>query len=512
MNVDWRIATVGLAALLCACSPRVDWQHRSVPSTAFTEPQTTTVGALFRTAAAANPGKSGFAVVDEGRDAFIARVAMADLAEKTLDAQYYIWDGDMTGLILADRLMRAAERGVRVRVLIDDMYFTSTRDARIAALDAHPNIEFRVFNPVTHRGLRLWGLVSEFGRVNRRMHNKLFVMDNALAIVGGRNIADVYFGVRTDHNYRDLDVLTAGPLVGELSASFDAFWNSEWAIPIAAVVKHAPSEHDMRRMMQELTAEVGTAGYPYPIQSTVADLEARLARFRDRFTWAPGKVLVELPGAIERYTPRGDIATAIGRRLTELEHELLIESAYLILDDQAIATVEQLTARGVKVRILTNSAATNDVVAAHAGYAATRKRLLRAGVELYELRPDTDMKRDWALLAGKSRAALHTKALVFDRASVFIGSFNLDPRSASLNTEIGVVIDDPHVAGQVGAVMDEGVSSGSAFRVTLDAHDRLVWTTGVHGTAVTFRVDPETSLWHRFLAGFIGMLPIQKQL
>ena len=166
----------------------------------------------------------------------MARLAMAELAEKTLDGQYYIWDGDTTGLILADRLLRAADRGVRVRLLIDDHYMTEARDASIAALDAHPNIEIRFFNPVRNRRWRIMSFLADFGRVNHRMHNKLFVMDNAVGIVGGRNIADIYFGVRADHNYRDLDVMTAGPIVGELSASFDLFWNSEWAIPVAAVV------------------------------------------------------------------------------------------------------------------------------------------------------------------------------------------------------------------------------------------------------------------------------------
>ena len=223
---------LALASLLSACSPAINWNYPRTPSNTFAHPETTTVGALFQEAADKHPGLSGFSVIRQGGPAFMARLAMADLAEKTLDGQYYIWDGDTTGLILADRLLRAADRGVRVRLLIDDHYMTETRDANIAALDAHPNIEIRFFNPVRNRRWRMMSFLAEFGRVNHRMHNKLFVMDNAVGIVGGRNIADVYFGVRTDHNYRDLDVMSAGPIVNELSASFDLFWNSEWALPV----------------------------------------------------------------------------------------------------------------------------------------------------------------------------------------------------------------------------------------------------------------------------------------
>jgi putative cardiolipin synthase len=216
-------ASLGMAFLLSACSAMVNWDYPRLPSNHFAHPAATTVGALFQEAADKHPGLSGFSLIQQGGPAFMARLAMADLAEETLDGQYYIWDGDTTGQILADRLLRAADRGVRVRLLIDDNYLTEARDFRIAALDAHPKVEIRFFNPVRNRRWRTMSFLAEFGRVNHRMHNKLFIMDNAVGIVGGRNIADIYFGVRADHNYRDLDVMTAGPIVSELSASFDLF-------------------------------------------------------------------------------------------------------------------------------------------------------------------------------------------------------------------------------------------------------------------------------------------------
>jgi len=502
---------LAVSFLVSACSSAVDWNYPRSPSSIFAYPQTTTVGALFQEAADKHPGLSGFAVIRQGGPAFMARLAMADLAEKTLDGQYYIWDADTSGLILADHLVRAADRGVRVRLLIDDHYMSESRDENIAALDAHPNIEIRFFNPVRNRRWRFMSFLAEFGRVNHRMHNKLFVMDNAVAIVGGRNIADVYFGVRPEHNYVDLDVMSAGPIVNELSASFDVFWNSDWALPVAAVVEERATEQDLAAFRKRLEEKLAATSYPYPINEHFAELRARLVEIRDTFSWAPAKVLVEHPSRVDSNADNV-IALALRQRASEVERELLIESPYFVLGDPTIERVRELTARGVKVRVLTNSAASHDVLPALAGYVNTRKKLLNAGVELYELRPDTDAPRIWSVFAGESRAALHAKSLVFDRKSVFIGSFNLDPRSVALNTEIGVLIDSPEVAGRVAELMDEGVSPGAAFRVTLDKNDNLVWSAENNETKVEYDTDPETSFWYRFLIGVIGMLPIEDQL
>ena len=393
-----------IACLVSACAPAINWDYPRNPSNTFAHPETTTVGALFQEAADKHPGLSGFSIIRQGGQAFMARLAMADLAEKTLDGQYYIWDGDTTGLILADHLLRAADRGVRVRLLIDDHYMSESRDNNIAALDAHPNIEIRFFNPVRNRRWRMMSLLAEFGRVNHRMHNKLFVMDNAVGIVGGRNIADVYFGVSTDHNYRDLDVMSAGPIVNEISASFDLFWNSEWALPVAAVVKELATEKDLQDLRKRLEEKLAATGYPYPIDEKLAGLRDRLVQIRDNFIWAPGKVLVENPSRVDANADN-IIASALRQRISEVEREVLIESPYFVLGDANIERVRQLTARGVKVRVLTNSAASHDVLPALAGYVYTRKKLLKAGIELYELRPDSNMHRDWSVLAEQSRVA-----------------------------------------------------------------------------------------------------------
>jgi putative cardiolipin synthase len=505
------VRIVCLAALLGGCAS-VDWNYPRTPSTAFDQPQATAIGALFQEAADRHQGQSGFALVVEGSRALMARLAMADLAEKTLDAQYYIWDPDTTGRIVAERLIRAADRGVRVRLLLDDTNQSEDLDTSVAALDAHPNIDVRLFNPIAHRRWRGLSFLSDFRRVNHRMHNKLFVVDNALGIVGGRNIADSYFGVRPDQNFRDLDVAMAGPVVRELSSSFDAFWNSKWAVPVGALVADRVTQDAFQAMKQRLHDNIAADGYPYPIEERVADLRARLVEIRDGFIWAPGHAYAEDPSRVEGDDGGKVIYEALRQRIHQTKRELLVESPYLFLSERNLDGVRELTARHVRIRVLTNSAATNDVLAAHAGYANTRDGLIDAGAELYELRPDSNMKREWSLAAGRSRASLHAKSVVFDRESAFIGSFNLDPRSATINTEIGVVIDSPEIARQLAAFMDEGVAPGSAFRVTHDAHGDLVWTAETNRDKVELDTDPETSLGQRFLVDIMRLLPFEDQL
>jgi putative cardiolipin synthase len=435
------LLVIALVFALHACGASVNWRYPRTPSTAFTEPETTSVGALFQRAAARHKGLSGFLPVQTDQDAFMARLAMADLAERTLDAEYYIWESDTTGRILGEHLLRAADRGVRVRVLIDDNYMTAARDlGMLALLDGHPNVQVRFFNPVTNRGFRTLSFLADFGRVNHRMHNKMWIIDNALAIVGGRNIADEHFGVNAQFNYRDLDVLAAGPIVGDLSAAFDSFWNSAWAIPVGAVVSKVLSKDELRATRDRSEQRAAATPYPYPIYQSNEELHARVLRARDQFIWAPGHVFVENPSRVT-IDPSRVIVTALAERIGKAEHEVLIESPYFVLREQGIAIMRDFIARGGKVRVLTNSAASTDEPPAQAGYENTRKALLQAGVDLYELRQNSNMKRKWSPLAGKATAALHAKGMVFDRQSVWIGSFNLDPRSIGLNTEVGVMID-----------------------------------------------------------------------
>ncbi|MGD2100534.1 MAG: phospholipase D family protein, partial [Desulfobacterales bacterium] len=456
---EFLLAFLLVLLILTGCATTLPTDVQRPPSTAFADYETTSTGQLFEEAALQHPGKSGFTLIRKGRPAFTGRIAMTAMAEKTMDLQYYIWEPDTTGRILALRLVEAADRGVRVRILVDDNTLEG-RDSPIAAIDAHPNIEIRIFNPFAHRGSRIFGFLTDFDRVNHRMHNKLVVVDNALAIVGGRNIGNHYFGVQTDANFRDLDIAAAGPIVRELSNVFDRFWNGDWSYPVSALVDRTYTEADLRDRVATMREMIRKEQYPYPLDEDVEILIGQFEEIRDRLIWAPGKVVWDDPSSIEEGKEAAVMHEAIHRKLQTLEKELLVESAYFVLREQGIQAAKNLHEKGVRVRILTNSLASNDVVAAHGGYATGRKQLIENGAEIYELRPDAvsrtvTEKRVFA--GGKSKAALHTKAIVFDRESVFIGSFNLDPRAAEINTEAGIYVESPELARQVIAYMDEGV-------------------------------------------------------
>lgn len=480
------------------------------PSTAFQNHRESPLGRLFEEAAIQHPGESGFSIIRRGRQAFTARVALIELAQHTLDLQYYIWEADATGFILMDRLIRAAERGVRIRVLVDDINLAG-RDARVAAMNAHPNVEIQVFNPFAHRNSRLIDFAIDLARVNHRMHNKIIVVDNALAIVGGRNIGNHYFDVATDANFRDLDIAAAGPVVREISEVFDYFWNGEWAVPIDALVDRAFTEADLDAAIAEIRDSIEAEGYPHPLDQDVDALVSELVSIRDGFIWAPGQIVWDDPAGIREGITQGSMIKKLFKKVDSLEKELLIESAYFVMSDHAVERLAQLRERGIRVRVLTNSLASNDVLAAHAGHAKRRKRVLENGVELYEMRPDA-AAIDRSTSSEGATSALHTKAIVFDRESVFIGSFNLDPRSASINTEAGLYVESPELAAQVVAFMDEGVTPENSFRVELDDDGDLVWTTREDGVEIHFRKDPYSSFWDRMLSGLIALMPIEHQL
>ena len=512
--LEFPLVFLSFLLMLTGCATTLPTDIQRTHSTAFVNYDTTSAGQLFEEAALRHPGKSGFTIIRKGRRAFTGRIAMTAIAEKTMDLQYYIWEPDATGWILALRLVEAADRGVRVRILLDDNTLEG-RDSRIATMDAHPNIEIRIFNPFAHRGWRLFGFLTDFDRINHRMHNKLVAMDNALAIVGGRNIGDHYFGVQPDTNFRDLDVGATGPIVREVSKVFDYFWNGDWSYPIAALVERTYTEADLRETVATLREKVNKEKYPYPLDEDVESLIGQLGEIRDSLIWAPGRVVWDDPSSIAEGKKVDDIQEAIYRKLETLEKELLIESAYFVARERGIQAVKKLHEKGVRVRILTNSLASNDVVAAHGGYASGRKRLIENGAEIYELRPDAvsktvTEKRYFA--GGRSRAALHTKAIVFEHDSVFIGSLNLDPRAGEINTEIAFYVKSEELARQVIAYMDEGVLPENSYRVQLDDDGNLVWITEKDGQEVRYTMEPESTFWQRFVSGFVQMLGIEDQL
>ncbi len=503
------MALLALSALLAAGCATFTKDHPRTASTAFPAHESTPLGKEIAALAAQHPGESGFALIRRGRQAFTARVALADLAEQTLDVQYFLWERDATGLILGDHLLRAADRGVRVRVLIDDVNLKD-RDARLASLDAHPNVEIRVFNPFPHRASKLLGFLINFNQVNHRMHNKLMVLDNALAIVGGRNMSDHYFEVDPMFNFRDLDIAAAGPVVRDLSNVFDRFWNGEWSEPIAALVGRPYTQEDLRLAVQRARQELANVRYPHPLGQDLATLKAELSTVLGSFIWAPGRVVFDDPSSINNPNARV-MQRALFSRLERLEKELLIESAYFIPLAPGVGRAKALVDRGVRIRVVTNSLASNDVLAAFAGYSISRKGMIRVGVELHEARWEPGPLRQQQITPG-SRSAVHTKTIVFDRKDVFIGSFNLDARSATINTEAGLYVESPVLAAQVVEYLDEGAGSELSYRVLLDKDDKLYWVAADDGKPLHWNTDPLTTRWQRFKTRVLSILPIIEQL
>src|SRR6266576_4725632 len=423
-----------------------------------------------------SPGeeRSAFRLLSTGIDAFVARAVLIELAERTLDLQYYIFHPDRTGSLIIERLIAAADRGVKVRVLLDDWGTLDKKDESVAGLDGHPNIDVKLFNPYTHRsGLyRLGELLTDFSRVNRRMHNKLFVADGIATILGGRNIGDEYFGVG-ELDFQDVDVLGAGPVARQATASFEAYWNSAPAVPIAQLGKFAPDPDFFPAVQARLRDRCD--GLRETIHSrALADSHlAQELRADDLHVhWAPARVVADPPEKITQ--PDGTPSNAyLGGQISpcaqSTRSDLLVVSPYFVPGTAGVDFFAERRQAGVDVRVLTNSLAATDVWLVHAGYMKYRRPLLEHGVKLYELRPEaagaTKPRRSKATI-GSSRASLHGKSFVFDRSSVFIGSLNLDPRSLLHNTEVGVLVSSVELAGEVAALFERWASPQMAYEVT----------------------------------------------
>ncbi len=500
--------------LLSGCSS-LPKDYLCTSSTAYTNHKATTIGHIFEKEAVKHPEESGFHLIPYGQEAFTSRIAMAEIAEKSLDLQYYLWHADSTGVLLAHHVLKAADRGVKVRILLDDIGLSGI-DSIIASMDAHPNIQIRIFNPFAHRSLRGLNFLHDFDRLNHRMHNKTFVVDNTVAIIGGRNIGDQYFAVSEESNFRDLDIAAAGPIVRQISNVYDYFWNGNWSMPIAALVGRTYTQEDLVKVKQIIHQKITTNHLPYTLNKDVKALRSRLLSIRDNFIWAKGQFVWDDPKVMRVNTDQQK-DTMIGKleeRVKSLKKHLYIESAYFVPRDSGIASLKQLNDRGIKVRLLTNSLASNDVIPSHAGYAGYRKKLIKSGVELYELRPDAggDNITNKTLLTKTNKSGLHTKTMIFDDYAVFVGSFNLDPRSAAINTEGGLYVESPELAREVLSYMKESVNPKHSYRVVLDTKGKLAWITIIDGKKVIYRSEPEVGAWKRFKSNFIEILPIELQL
>ena len=511
-------------SLMAGCASLPPPQDRSV-STASTDTADTRLGRAVAPYIAMHPGKSGIHELTAAYDAFAARALLADAAQKTLDAQYFIWSGDQVGTLLFERLWKAAERGVRVRLLLDDAS-TSGLDPTLAALAAHPSIELRLYNPFAQRDARAWAYLTNFGRLNRRMHNKSFTVDNQVTVIGGRNIANEYFGAGSGIGFADIDVLAIGLTVAEVSTEFDLYWNSPSAYPAAGFVgsSGADGAAALQSLFDAARADPVSVDYLNAVRQT--PIMSELLSEQIVFEWTTAQVLYDDPAKTLDTSERTDVLLfpELMKRLGRPENSFDIVSPYFVPGDEGTAMLAEMARRGVKVRVLTNSLAASDERIVHAGYLKRREDLLRAGVVLYELKPTANKSKlqvEGRFGAGKV-AGLHAKTYAVDSARFFVGSFNFDLRSARLNTEMGVVIDStrggdafarffeteaPLIAYEVRlAAAGEGLASGEA---SMAQGARLVWIARTaSGEEKRYDVDPETDWSTRFGVGFLSALPI----
>jgi putative cardiolipin synthase len=524
LNGALRVATMVLVATLVACGcTSIDLATvPRVPSAALAPEPGTRLHDSVAPRVAAQQGRSGFAVLERGLDAFVARAALAELAERTLDLQYYIVHGDTSGLLLLGRVLAAADRGVRVRLLIDDWTLHGSDEA-LARLDAHPSIEVRLFNPAANRSwwspARWLETIGDVRRINRRMHNKAWIADNTFAIVGGRNLGDEYFEAREDLDYHDLDLLAAGPVVRETSASFDTYWNSDFAVPLATFARETGGKDvldEVRRRFREHEAAVSESSYARALRG--APLVATLRAGTVPLHWGEARLLADDPEKLKRPVDDPSLQgesrkLLLSGQLSELapppQRELLAVAPYFVPGDAGVASFGALVGRGVSVRVLTNSLMSNDVLATQAGYAKYREALLRAGVSLYELKPSGPGRGGGVKLRdsiiGSSRAALHEKSFVIDRSTVFVGSLNLDPRSVRLNSEVGVLVRSAPLAAEIAAIFERNAAPASAWRVEL-RDSRVAWIDGSGDGARVVEDDPGSSAWRRFMQRVYGVL------
>jgi putative cardiolipin synthase len=470
------------------------------------------LGRFAAEAAAAHPAESGFALLEDGRDALLMRLALAGLATRTLNVQYYLWHDDATGRLLARCMLDAADRGVRVRMLIDDIHLAG-RDTGLATLDSHRNIEVRIFNPFRARIWPSWSrlleAIREGNRLNHRMHNKTFVADDCLAIVGGRNIGDEYFAASEQANFRDLDLLTLGPVVSEIDGSFEAFWQSELAVPVRKLTVFRPTKRFVRRWFRRLRRfrlhKASLKGYSH---LTRADLAAQLESLRSRLHCGHARAVYDLPEKVGGEAPPR-MAQAMLALLQEIDHDLLIETAYFVPDAQSLAVLRSLREKGVTVTVLTNSLASNDVIAAHAGYSASRPSLLQIGVRLFEVRSRAARREATAVgTRVGSRASLHSKAAVLDRDTVFVGTLNFDPRSLYINTEIGLIVKSTGLAREMATAIERAFAAETSFEVVLEGEGRRAYLRWRAEGLEELRREPEAGFLRRCLAWIYQRLPV----
>lgn len=517
MDKQLSLITLALATLLLSSCATVDFEYPKPESYALATSNTeeTRLGQYTDRLTADKPeDMAGFYMLPDAIEALAIRLLLADRAEQTLDAQYYLVKPDTAGLAFLHALLQAADRGVRVRLLIDDM-FTGGKDNGLAALDHHPNLEVRVFNPFANRVARGWNGVTDLSRINRRMHNKSFTVDNQMTILGGRNIADEYFGAREDAHFGDLDVLSVGPIVDQVSASFDSYWNHRKAAAIPAFVD-LPEDLDqalaqVRVSLETARQQTSSSVYADAVRQSA---QALIDSPAEVYTWAPYELVVDSPDKVykQQAAAASTMKLSLADSLKTATDEMILVSPYFVPLRSGITALSNVQKRGVDVKIITNSLSANNQFTVHGGYMPSRKPLLQSGVKIYEIRRDASFAGQDLVAASSAKSTLHTKAFVIDRRELFVGSFNFDPRSANINTEMGVIIQSAEMASLFTDQIYDSLKS-VAWEVTLDDRNKLQWSgIDANGATMVRNKEPDTSWWDRFLANFVRALPIRGQL
>jgi len=517
------LARVALLAALpwlthCATAPSLEGVR---PSYALPPAENTALDAGVLSELSGSESQSSVRLVEQNALAFAYRASTAAAAARSLDVQYYIWNDDLTGRLLVGELLRAAERGVRVRLLLDDIDARAKHELFQVA-DLHPNVEVRIFNPFYSRSgafgyLTEWALRAR--RLNRRMHNKAWIVDNRVAIVGGRNIGDEYFGASETSNFADLDVLLAGPVVADVSAAFDAYWNSPNAVPVSRFEGRPPPPEALDRLLadaREYRLVADQSPYVTALRDPVRRAEL-LASRSPPLVVPQVRLLVDDPdkvGSDATGLEASNVLAGLGQVMSQAEEELLIFSPYFVPRSEGRKGLVAQVNRGVRVAVLTNSLAATDVAAVHTGYARQRRKLLAGGVELYEMKraAGSEEGRRQITVTGSHRTSLHTKAMLVDRRWVFVGSMNLDPRSAFLNTEMGVLIESEQLAEQLRGQFARATGPQLSYHVVLEPHEGLVWYDRVNGRDRRLEREPDASVGRRLSVTLMRLVPLDSLL
>lgn len=445
---------------------------------------------------------TGFYPLDKGYDALLARIALIESSDASIDMQYYIYRSDETGQLLLWRLIEAAERGVKVRLLLDDMQ--KRNDSSLASINAHPNIEVRLFNPHQYRTARVTAMLSDFDRLNRRMHNKSLTVDNVATIVGGRNVGNEYFSYETDVDFGDFDVMLYGSAVEQTSLQFDEYWNSDFSIPMEGIYPNAKivSIDTYRELVRESKLEESFTSGKYDIQKL--GLYQNLVNEDLNLHWGPAYLLYDSPMKI--VTSESEMVNSLSSFLNEAEDSVVIVSPYFVPTQAGTDELVKAARSGMDITIITNSLASNDVFAVHGWYAKYRQQLVEGGIKLWETKNKGDLDSKWSLSG--SNTSLHAKVMFFDKKKMYVGSMNMDPRSAALNTEMGVVIVNNEYVYESYNRLIEGLNK-SAYQVVVN-DDEVEWKD--HASDELLTSEPDASIWLRFSSWMAGILPIEDQL